>query len=149
MKNWIDSGGGAPRLCTEENLRKSTGRARAIRSKASLRWGLVVLLSATAVHLAHARDPDGRYANSPLKQWFDTLRSGKGPCCSDADGSAVSDVDWESKDGHYRVRLEGEWIDVPEEAVITEPNRVGRTMVWPIHGYLGMTIRCFMPGSMT
>jgi len=71
----------------------------------------VVLLSATAVHLAHARDPDGRYANSPLKQWFDTLRSGKGPCCSDADGSAVSDVDWESKDGHYRVRLEGEWVD--------------------------------------
>ena len=51
--------------------------------------------------------------------------------------------------GHYRVRIEGEWVDVPEEAVITEPNRVGRTMVWPIRGYLGLTIRCFMPGSMT
>jgi hypothetical protein len=23
-----------------------------------------------------ARDPDGRYANSPLKQWFDQLASG-------------------------------------------------------------------------
>ena len=91
----------------------------------------------------------GRYANSPLKEWFDSLESGKGPCCSDADGSAVSDVDWESEQGHYRVRIEGEWIDVPEDAVITEPNRVGRTMVWPIRGYGGLTIRCFMPGSMS
>ena len=76
-------------------------------------------------------------------------RSGKGPCCSDADGSAVSDVDWESKDGHYRVRLDGAWVDVPDEAVVTEPNRVGRAMVWPIKSYMGVTIRCFMPGSMT
>jgi hypothetical protein len=38
---------------------------------------------------------------------------------------------------------------VPDDAVITEPNRVGRTMVWPIRGYQGLSIRCFMPGSMT
>ena len=114
-----------------------------------LRIALVVMLTATAAHSAHARDPDGRYANSPLKQWFDSLKSGKGPCCSDADGTAVSDVDWESSNGHYRVRIEGEWVEVPDDAVITEPNRVGRTMVWPIRGYGGLTIRCFMPGSMT
>jgi hypothetical protein len=110
---------------------------------------LVAMLSVAAAHLAQARDPDGRYANLPLKQWFDSLKSGKGPCCSDADGTAVSDVDWESSNGHYRVRLEGEWVEVPDDAVITEPNRVGRTMVWPIRGYGGLTIRCFMPGSMT
>ncbi|QIG99159.2 hypothetical protein G6P99_09290 [Bradyrhizobium sp. 6(2017)] len=115
----------------------------------SLRLGLVTLVSVVAVQIAHARDPDGRYANSPLKEWFDSLRSGKGPCCSDADGSAVSDVDWESKDGHYRVRLDGQWFDVPDEAVVTVPNRAGRTMVWPIKSYMGVTIRCFMPGSMT
>ena len=51
--------------------------------------------------------------------------------------------------GHYRVRIDGAWIDVPDEAVITEPNRIGRTMVWPIRGYLGISVRCFMPGSMT
>ena len=50
---------------------------------------------------------------------------------------------------HYRVRIDGAWIDVPDEAVITEPNRIGRTMVWPIRGYLGISVRCFMPGSMT
>jgi hypothetical protein len=109
----------------------------------------VVALLAIAAQVGHTRDLDGRYARSPLKEWFDSLRSGKGPCCSDADGSAVSDVDWESSNGRYRVRIEGEWFDVPEDAVITEPNRVGRTMVWPIRGYAGLTIRCFMPGSMT
>ncbi|XSC46617.1 hypothetical protein ACF1BQ_013035 [Bradyrhizobium sp. RDT10] len=115
----------------------------------SLRTAVALIAStAVLVGVAMARD-DGRYANSPLKSWFDSLRSGKGPCCSDADGSAVADVDWESKDGHYRVRLHGEWIDVPDDAVITEPNRAGRTMVWPMWGTHGISIRCFLPGSMT
>src|SRR4030095_12749134 len=105
----------------------------------------VVLIGSAAVFAgsATARD-DGRYANSPLKSWFDSLRSGKGPCCSDADGSAVADVDWESKDGHYRVRLEGQWIDVPDDAVITVPNRAGRTMVWPVQDSAGSLIRSFL-----
>lgn len=110
---------------------------------------IVLLVMAFTIHPAFPRDLDGRYANSPLKPWFDSLKSGRGPCCSDADGYAVSDPDWESKDGHYRVRVDGEWIDVPDDAVITEPNRAGRTMVWPIKGALGTSIRCFMPGAMT
>jgi hypothetical protein len=52
----------------------------------------------------NARD-DGRFANSPLKPWFDRLASGKGLCCSFADGFSVQDVDWDTQDGHYRVRL--------------------------------------------
>lgn len=98
---------------------------------------------------AVARD-DGRYANSPLKPWFDSLRSkGGGPCCSDADGYAISDVDWETKDGHYRVRIDEQWVEVPDDAVITEPNRAGRTMVWPIYLNGRPVVRCFLPGSMT
>src|SRR5215207_10763283 len=145
----MNSGGHVPRPYAENSSLETTGRHRAGRWKIPLMIGGVLLMLPLAADPGRARDPDGRYANSPLKQWFDSLRSGKGPCCSDADGSAVSDVDWETKDGHYRVRIEGEWLDVPEDAVITEPNRAGRTMVWPIKGYLGMTIRCFMPGSMT
>jgi hypothetical protein len=104
-------------------------------------------------HSAAARDLDGRYANSPLKGWFESLHSEKGPCCSDADGTALSDVDWETRDGHYRVRIEGQWWDVPEDAVIKEPNRAGKTMVWPIYYRvvnrpLRVEIRCFMPGTM-
>ncbi|MBR1270167.1 hypothetical protein JQ629_22065 [Bradyrhizobium sp. AUGA SZCCT0222] len=148
MSNWINSGGHAPRLNTENDNRGTSGNRHGGWRKTLLRSG-VVALWAIAAQVGHTRDLDGRYAHSPLKEWFDSLRSGKGPCCSDADGSAVSDVDWESSNGRYRVRIEGEWFDVPEDAVITEPNRVGRTMVWPIRGYAGLTIRCFMPGSMT
>lgn len=109
---------------------------------------LACVLAALPIKRATARD-DGRYANSPLKPWFDSLKSNKGLCCSVADGRVVTDPDWDSKDGHYRVRIDGEWINVPDDAVITEPNRAGRTMVWPIKGSLGITIRCFLPGTMS
>jgi hypothetical protein len=106
------------------------------------RLALILLLLCTPA-LAHD-------ANHPeLNSWFDHLASGKGLCCSFADGHAVADPDWDSKDGHYRVRLDNEWIDVPDDAVVTEPNRAGRTMVWPMKSPLGTSIRCFMPGSMT
>jgi hypothetical protein len=96
---------------------------------------------------APARD-DGRYANSPLKSWFDRLASGRGLCCSFADGLNVENVDWGTQDGHYRVRLHGEWIVVPDDAVVTEPNKFGRAVVWPYMGADGQTqIRCFLPGA--
>jgi hypothetical protein len=111
----------------------------------------LVLISAPAL----GRD-DGRYANSTLKSWFDSLSSGMGPCCSDADGTVLKDIDWEGKDGHYRVRIEDQWWDVPDEAVLKGPNRAGQTMVWPIYFRYGgakgldrIEIRCFIPGSMT
>lgn len=111
--------------------------------------GLVLVVLIVLIGNVFARD-DGRYAASQHKKWFDGLKSKKGyPCCSDADGFAVSDPDWDSRDGKYRVRLDGRWIDVPEEAIIEEPNRVGRTMVWPVPGVDGPSIRCFIPGAMT
>jgi hypothetical protein len=114
-------------------------------------WKIVLpILLLVAPAMAH---DDGRYAGSPLHEWFDSLKSRKGPCCSDADGTAVVDADWESHGGHYRVRIEGNWYDVPDDAIINEPNRDGRTIVWPMHVWEGekltIAIRCFMPGSMT
>lgn len=111
------------------------------------RGALLIALVVLSTHGALSRD-DGRYTDSPLKPWFDSLRSHLGPCCSDADGVAVADPDWESHNGHYRVRLEGQWVEVPDEAVITEPNLAGRTMVWPVKTAFGISICCFMPGSM-
>jgi hypothetical protein len=99
---------------------------------------------------AASRDLDGRYAklDPELHEWFEHLHSGKGPCCSDADGRTVLDSDWEVLNSHYRVFLDGQWLDVPDDAVLTQPNLYGRTVVWPIKMFAGMTIRCFMPGSM-
>lgn len=103
--------------------------------------------------LLRVRD-DGRYAGSPLKEWFDGLHSGKGPCCSDADGSVLADVDWEVTSKGYRVRIQDldgpmVWMDVPEDAVLNEPNRYGKTMVWPMYRDGHVTIRCFIAGSLT
>jgi hypothetical protein len=104
----------------------------------------IVLISLLLSSPALAHDP----GHPELDEWFNRLQSGRGLCCSFTDGFAVSDVDWESKGGHYRVRLENNWIDVPDDALITEPNRVGRTMVWPLRFDGQILIRCFMPGSM-
>jgi hypothetical protein len=68
---------------------------------------VLILLLLCSPALAHdASRPE-------LNEWFNKLASGRGLCCSFADGSSVSDVDWESKDGHYRVRLEGRGSTFP------------------------------------
>ena len=116
--------------------------------------GAVAVLIALAIlgwiSRAHAND-DGRFADSPLKAWFDRLASGKGLCCSFADGVSIEDVDWDTTgdaDFPYRVRLDGQWVKVPAAAAVTEPNKFGRAVVWPYKDAEGTTqIRCFMPGA--
>jgi len=106
----------------------------------------VCMLVFVPAHVS-ARD-DGRYANSPLKTWFDQLASGKGLCCSFADGVSVENVDWDTQNGRYRVRIQGQWFVVPDTAVVTEPNKFGPAVVWPYQDADGATqIRCFLPGA--
>lgn len=109
-----------------------------------LGWVLVV-------HAHDAKRPD-------LNQWFEGLKSDKGPCCSDADGALVKDADWDTIKGgdgisHYRVRIDGQWVIVPDEAVIREPNLYGQTVVWGSRSWYQTEstyqIRCFLPGVMS
>ena len=114
-----------------------------------LPWLLFVLVLVVEVNPASARD-GGQFVGSPLKTWFDKLASGKGLCCSFADGISVQDVDWDTKDGHYRVFLNKQWVVVPDVAIVTEPNRFGPAIVWPYQDMNGVTqIRCFIPGGGT
>ncbi|MGY3440467.1 hypothetical protein ACVW17_000468 [Bradyrhizobium sp. USDA 4473] len=105
---------------------------------------LTALLSMAAIGPSRAHDHD----HPELNGWYESLQSGKGPCCDGTDATRVDDADWDTKDGHYRVRLDGEWVDVPDEAVVTGPNRAGHTMVWPYYLNGHPRPRCFMPGSM-
>jgi hypothetical protein len=100
-----------------------------------------------------------------MHHWFDGLASKIGLCCSYADGVTLTDVEWDTKDGHYRVFLEGQWIEVPDDAIVVAPNKYGRAIVWPYPVYVGegffghgdsgswrkvtktIKIRCFMPGA--
>jgi hypothetical protein len=112
---------------------------------------LVVAFSVFLLVLrANAHDP----ARPDLDKWFGNLTSGLGHCCATSDG--IFEPEWESKDGHYRVKLKGEWVDVPDDAVIKGPNLDGRTVVWPqqvprsVYDKGGKpAIKCFMPGTMT
>lgn len=119
------------------------------------RIGIIWILSIAIVFFflklpGWSRDLDGRYANNPLHAWFDSLGSKRGLCCSFADGESVQDVDWDTQDGHYRVSLDGDWMVVPDDAVVTVANKFGPAVVWPIR-YQGKAydIRCFMPGAGT
>lgn len=117
------------------------------------RWLLILPVQIVLIivpAMVAARD-DGRFAGAPLKAWFDTLANRNGGlCCSFADGVSIEDVDWDTRgaNGGYRVRLDGDWIAVPDAAVVTEPNKFGPAVVWPYRDGDGNTqIRCFLPGA--
>jgi hypothetical protein len=119
-------------------------------------WIILLLLSPAYAHMSDRAD---------LDPWFGELRSGKGMCCSFVEGKTVKDVDWtvqgegqvcepavndaENKlPGHYCVKLDNKWILVPDKAVITEPNRYGPAIVWPVYsGAALLQIRCFLRGT--
>ena len=54
-----------------------------------LTMAVVILCTTVFVPIRlNARD-DGRFANSPLKEWFDRLASRNGLCCAFADGVSL------------------------------------------------------------
>jgi hypothetical protein len=107
---------------------------------------------------------------NPKAEYFRTLASsGGGTCCNGFDGHPPQDVETDvSNDGtHYRVKIEDQWVDVPEDRVVKEPNRYGYPVVWYTTDWLsaenpttaeqfrGVTgqrkkfnIRCFLPGAL-
>lgn len=107
----------------------------------------VVILLILLVSPSRAHD----HSRSELKPWFESLKSrAKASCCDGSDATRLDDIDWDSRDGHYRVRLNGQWVDVPEDAVVDGPNQAGPAMVWPFFEMGAPTgVRCFIPGSMT
>jgi hypothetical protein len=131
----------------------------------------VVILVGMLIDAPKTRAHD--HKRPDLDSWYPTLLSGKGPCCDGPKNDALHlrDVDWETQnkamdDGeHYRVRVpknaldfkravEGQdvdtqWVDVPDNALVTEPNKDVGTLVWPIYGYLSPSIRCFLPGTLS
>lgn len=128
-----------------------------------MRLALAALLAFTTTALAHdraawGRDGDMHHAYSEAdKAWVKGLkskRSGKMTCCDTSDGwppEAIVEIE-----GKYRVKIDGEFHDVPPDAVVNEPNRIGYPMVWFSRTYpdpsqpkkMVPNIRCFIGGAL-
>ena len=117
----------------------------------------IVLVTASLIGPAIARDLNGQWAANPLRSWFDSLSSQKGLCCSAYDGQVVEPDDWGTESvaiaGEtqilYWVRINGQKVTVPPEAVVNVPNRAKTAIVWPYSDAEGKTqIRCFLAGPM-
>jgi hypothetical protein len=116
------------------------------------RIALLVLVASPAI----ARD-NGRYAqvDPKIRQWFRNQLSPKtgGNCCDEAAGVyAEEDIRGE----HYWTRFpqsNGEWMQVPDDVVINDPNRNGAPVVWwyyernPVSKQRELKIRCYAVGG--
>jgi hypothetical protein len=82
----------------------------------------------------------GRFANEPdeIRGWFKNAKAPNGgACCDEADGHRT---EYELRENHYWVLIEGAWVVVPAQAVIhNEPNPVGEAVVWYKWSILGST----------
>lgn len=102
------------------------------------------------VGLTYARDL-GQYAQqSPdLKRWVEGLTDAdQKSCCAFADGYKPEDIEWDTAGNGYRVKIVGEWLSVPDAALIKEPNRLGYAVVWYFIQNGKPVIRCFLPGDL-
>lgn len=113
---------------------------------------VIALVVSLAAAEAPARD-NGQYANvdPAIREWVQQLTDKEGHgCCATADGHPA-EYEWDTQGNRYRVRIEDEWYEVPAEAVIEEPNRLGYATVWywwdwSEEGKKTHHIRCFLPG---
>ena len=124
--------------------------------------GIICAVVVIFASMASARD-NGQWAQSDpaTREWFRSQKNPttKVPCCSEADGTyAEEDIreneywtrfgyrTWDSSGSAYR-EFTSEWMRVPPETVIHNPNRHGAPVVWWyfVDGKPG--IRCFAPGA--
>jgi hypothetical protein len=109
--------------------------------------GLLIASLAGLPIAAQALD-NGQYGGVPdnVRSWFKSVRSPHGvPCCDISDGHRT---DYDVRAGAYWVPIEGQWMEVPERAVIRDRgNPVGQAVVWYVHHRGAIIISCFVPAD--
>jgi hypothetical protein len=115
--------------------------------------GAVTLIGVTQAYPHDHQRPE-------LRAWFQSLKSKSGQRCCDGGDAEHVEAEWDMAKGGYRVFLKnpqrpnenGQWYDVPDSAVVEQPNLNGIGMVWwsPSYGLDGKMTpawRCFIPGA--
>ena len=77
---------------------------------------------------------NGQYDNvaPDIRAWFKSVMAPNGvPCCDISDGHRT---EYDVRNGAYWVPIEGQWMAVPDRAVIRDRgNPVGEAVVWYVH----------------
>ena len=117
---------------------------------------ILMLISICVLPVPVRAFDNGQYADVPdnIRSWFKSIRSPNGRlCCDIADGHRTT---WKGDEaGRYWVPINGEWIQVPEEAVVyNSASPISESVVWYNSfgddeglGYVTIDIRCFVPGD--
>jgi hypothetical protein len=91
---------------------------------------------------------NGQYENVPpeIRAWFKSVVAPNGvPCCDIADGHRT---EYDFRGGAYWVPIEGQWMPVPERAIVRDRgNPVGEAVVWYVHHGGSVVISCFVPAD--
>jgi hypothetical protein len=109
---------------------------------------LAALLLLTSAALA--RDPDGRYAESPHAHWFKTQHNEQGEwCCDNSDGHPYFGDYSFNADGSVNVTDEaGKPHKLPAYMVLKGSNPTGHAVLWYTdHQHAGHRDYCFAPGG--
>lgn len=114
----------------------------------------IAVLFLAPSHPAGAADHGQFGPTSPeMKAWANSLQNKlREGCCSTADGWKPEEVEYDMKENKYRVKIEGQWYDVPPNAMIDLPNKFGFPVVWYYKTWdngirPSISIRCFIPGA--
>ncbi|MET0675391.1 MAG: hypothetical protein ABW175_06285 [Bradyrhizobium sp.] len=90
----------------------------------------------------------GQFDHVPpdIRAWFKRVIAPNGvPCCDVSDGHRTS---YDVRGGTYWVPIEGEWMQVPDRAIIRDQgNPVGEAVVWYVHHRGAIIISCFVPAD--
>jgi hypothetical protein len=108
---------------------------------------LPLAAGAAITHAALGFD-NGRYDDMPadIRAWFRNVLAPNGlPCCDISDGHRT---DYDMRSGAYWVPIDGQWLEVPERAVIQGArNPVGQGVVWYVRQQGRIVINCFVPAD--
>lgn len=101
---------------------------------------ILLLLTGTAM----ARDPTGKYANSPLAHWYKDQHNSIGQwCCDESDAHPYFGDYAVNSDGS--VTVDGE--NIPKEKVLSGPNPTGAAVWWFLESGGNKQTYCFAIGS--
>jgi hypothetical protein len=115
-----------------------------------MRWMARAALLACILMLVRAAFAfdNGQFDNVPpdIRAWFKSVMAPNGvPCCDISDGHRTA---YDFHDGSYWVPIEGQWMAVPERAIIRDHgNPIGEAVVWYVHHRGSIIISCFVPAD--